>query len=262
MPTYVIYYNQGNTPGPFDIYLSGSGGLTLYASDVSQYALLNGYVITFPDGIPSSSVAVFDISYGCFTDQNIPWPSVSPSVTPSITRTPSITPSITVSPSITPSVTKTPSVTPSVTPPPSVSPSLTPSSSPNTSPSSTPSVTPTRTPSPTVPIIYNENFYLVSPGANSAYLACYSYINNNNNQNIQIYIATPANIPVVSPLTLGTIVYIRTNPNPVVYSPFQGNNQWYFIDTYISQNIGGEGYFYQITNAGAIIGVSYQNCST
>jgi len=151
MPTYVIYYTQGNTPGPFDIYLSGSSGLTLYASNVPQYELVNGYTITFPNGIPSSSVNVFDVSFGCFTDENVPWPSVSPSVTPSITITPSRTPSITVSPSITPSMTVTPSVTPTITPPPSPSPtstpSVTPSQSPGASPSPTPTPTPSRTPS-------------------------------------------------------------------------------------------------------------------
>jgi len=170
MPTYIVYYSQGNSNGPFNVYLSGSSGLNLYASNIPRSQLELGYTVTFPDGIPSSSVDVFDMAYGCFTEQNVPFPSVSPSVTPTPTRTPTITPSITVSPSITPSITVSPTVTPSLTPVPTSSPTLTPTPTPTktsyASQTPTPTVTPTpsitRTPSPSPIPVYG--LYGCSPG--------------------------------------------------------------------------------------------------
>lgn len=249
MPTYVIYYTQGNTPGPFDVYLSGSSGLTLYASNIPQYELVNGYLVTFPDGIPSSSINVFDVSFGCFTDQNVPFPSVTPSVTPSITITPSRTPSITVSPSRTPSVTVTPSVTPSVTPPPSVTrtPSVTPSISvsPGASPSPTPTPSVTRTPSPSSPP--NVSTYGTSPGFSSAYLACYNFNTNGGFTNGWVYVQEPPG------LTVGSTVY---ELGPSGYTPLIGGNLWYAM---------GVSYFgfataFQINNSGVITNSAYSNC--
>ena len=80
-------------------------------------------------------------------------PAVSPSRTPSVSRTPSKTPSISVTPStsgpggasVTP--TTTPSVTPTVSRTPSVTPSVTPSTTPSIS--VTPSISKTPTPTPT-----------------------------------------------------------------------------------------------------------------
>lgn len=265
MPTYIISYTQGNSSGPFDVYLSGSSGLNLYASNVPQFALANGYTVTFPDGIPSSSIEVFDVSYGCFTTQNVPLPTTSPSVTPSITVTPSKTPSITVSPSLTPSITRTPSVTPSVTPEPSptATPTVTPSitASPDTSPTPTPTPSVTRTPSASPPINYTDLFYLVRPGASTSYLACYGLLNNFTNTNVQIYIQTPAGVPVFEPLTLGTVIYITTSNFPNIYAPFVGGNQWYYINSYLSPNIGGQGYFYLINNFGVILDADYRDCN-
>jgi hypothetical protein len=228
MPSYVIYYTQGNTNGPFDIYLSGSSGLTLYASNVPQSNLVTGYLVTFPDGIPSSSIDVFDVSFGCFTDQNVPFPSVTPSVTPSITISPSKTPSITVSPSKTPSVTVTPSVTPSVTPPPSVSrtPSVTPSISVSPGASSTPTPTPsiTRTPSPSLPPTYTA--YMMGTGFSQAYLACYDF--NHSGVMNTIYITTP------TPVSYGTVsvgdrVFTLSSGG---YAYVIGGNQWYAISSW------------------------------
>ena len=80
-------------------------------------------------------------------------PALSPSRTPSVSRTPSKTPSISVTPStsgpggasVTP--TTTPSVTPTVSRTPSVTPSVTPSTTPSIS--VTPSISKTPTPTPT-----------------------------------------------------------------------------------------------------------------
>ena len=227
MPTYIVYYSQGNSNGPFSIYLSGSSGLNLYASPVTRAQLELGYTVTFPDGIPSSSVDVFDISYGCFTDQNIPFPSVSPSVTPSITITPSKTPSITVSPSKTPTPTQTPSVTPSITPPPSVTPTQTPSATPSRTPAASvtpsPSITPTlsitRTPSPSPPTVYTYS-PTTQQGWTQNYVPC------NNIFNVTLN-STAMN---TSAPNVGTIIYsVNLNANPPLYTPINGNNLWWGI---------------------------------
>lgn len=151
MPQYVIYYEEGETNGPFSIYLSGSSGLTLYSSSVSLTQLQAGFIITFDDGIPSSSVLIDTQAYGCDVAQQLTFPSPTPTRTPSIT----ITPSITRTPSITPTI--TPSFTPSISVPPSLTPSITvsisksPSLSPGASLTPTPTISITRTPSVTPP---------------------------------------------------------------------------------------------------------------
>lgn len=164
MPNYVIYYTQGNSPGPFDIYLSGSSGQTLYASSITRPQLEAGYVVNVPLGVPSSSIVVTNEAFGCANEEVLPFPSSTvsptptPTVTPSITATPSITPTIT--PTVTPSRTITPTVTPSRTITPTVTPSITPSFSIGASQTPTPTVTITRTPtitpspSPSVPPLY------------------------------------------------------------------------------------------------------------
>ena len=218
MPTYIVYYSQGNSNGPFSIYLSGSSGLNLYASPVTRAQLELGYTVTFPDGIPSSSVDVFDISYGCFTEQNIPFPSVSPSVTPSLSITPTVTPSISVSPTVTPTVTRTPSVTPSITPPPSITrtPSVTPSISRSPGASSTPTPTPsiTRTPSATQPPPPNI-LYVGTPAQiyTAGYLACADY---------SVYAYVPYYILAGTSLGAGNVLY----SNAACTIPVIGNNRW------------------------------------
>jgi hypothetical protein len=151
MPGYTINYVEGSTPGPFNVYLSGSGGLTLYASNVTKNELEAGYFVFFVDGSPYDAVVISNIAYGCATEEVLPLPSPPPSfstsisITPSVSRTPSITPSITPSltptRSITPSISRTPSLTPTRTP------SITPSKSPGSSLSPTPSISISRTPS-------------------------------------------------------------------------------------------------------------------
>lgn len=145
MAQYTINYVEGNTPGPFNIYLSGSGTLNLYAANVTKDQLAAGYSINFPDGIPSSSVVISNTSYGCATEEVLPFPSQSPSVTPTISVTPSISITPTVTPTRTPSISVTPSVPASLTPSVSITPSVTPSVSVG---GPSPSVTPSRTPSP------------------------------------------------------------------------------------------------------------------
>ena len=145
MAQYIINYIEGNTPGPFNIFLSGSGTLNLYASNVTKAQLAAGYTIIFDDSVPSSSVVISNVSYGCATEEVLPFPSQSPSVTPTISVTPSISITPTVTPTLTPSISVTPSVPASLTPSVSRTPSVTPSISIG-GPSPTP--TPSRTPSP------------------------------------------------------------------------------------------------------------------
>ena len=156
MPQYIITYTAGTAPGPYNVYLSGAlGPLSLYASNVTRTQLQSGFVISFADGIPSSSVLIDNVSFGCTTEEILVFPSPTPTktptrtITPSITATPSITPSIT--PTITPTRTVDPTRTPTITATPSITPSITPSSTINASitPSVTitPSLTVTRTPS-------------------------------------------------------------------------------------------------------------------
>lgn len=227
MPIYVVYYTQGSSNGPFNIYLSGSSGLNLYASNIPKYQLVNGYTVTFPDGIPSSSVDVFDVAYGCFTNQNVPFPSVTPSVTPSITVSPSVTPSITVSPSVTVTPTKTPSVTPSITPPPSVTPtqtpSVTPSHTPDASVTPSPTITPTpsitRTPSPSPPPVYTFA-PTTKQGWAQNYVPCSNIFN----------VTLNSTVMNTSAPNVGTFVYsVNLNTNPYTYTPINGNNLWWGI---------------------------------
>lgn len=164
MPQYFIQYTQGNTLGPFDIYLSGSSGETLYASGVTKNELVNGYVVVFPDGVPSSSVVITNTAFGCSNEEILIFPSATPTITPSNSIPASITPTPSITPTKTPTITPTLTVTPSRTPPPTITPSrtvtITPSPTIGTTLSPTPTPTITRTPSITpsagIPPIYEE----------------------------------------------------------------------------------------------------------
>jgi hypothetical protein len=151
MPQYLIRYTQGNTSGPFDVYLSGSSGETLYGSGITRSELEAGYVISFSDAIPSSSVVITNTAFGCSNEEILIFPSPTPTITPtrsipaSITPTPTITP--TKSPTVTPTLTVTPSRTPGPTITPTQTPTLTPSATVGTSLTPTPTPTITRTPS-------------------------------------------------------------------------------------------------------------------
>jgi hypothetical protein len=157
MPGYTINYVEGSTPGPFNVYLSGSGGLTLYASNVTKLQLEAGYFVSLEDGSPYDAIVISNAAYGCATEEVLPLPSPPPSFTPSISITPSISATPATSPSMTPSLTPTRTITPSISRTPSLTPtrtpSITPSKSPGASLSPTPSISITRTPSisPSVP---------------------------------------------------------------------------------------------------------------
>lgn len=164
MPTYVIHYDQGNSPGPFNIYLSGSSGQTLYALNVTRPELEAGYLVTVPVGVPSSSIVITNEAFGCANEEILPFPSptVSLSLTPSIT--PSFTPTISISPTVTPTVTPSRTLTPTVTPTRTVTPSVTLSITPSPTigasitPTPTPTITrtPSITPSAFPPLIFTE----------------------------------------------------------------------------------------------------------
>jgi hypothetical protein len=151
MPQYIITYTEGTAPGPYNVFLSGAlGPLSLYASNVTRAQLQNGLVITFADGIPSSSVLIDNISYGCATEQKLTFPTPTPTKTPTRTITPTITPTRSITPTKTPTITPTRSIdptrTPTITPTRTITPSITPSSTINAT--VTPTVT--RAPTPTV----------------------------------------------------------------------------------------------------------------
>jgi hypothetical protein len=215
MPDFYIYYQQGTANGPYDVYLSGSSGLTLYGTGITQAQMNAGYVISLPSGFTSSSVVVFDMAYGCATQDIVPFPTPSVSITPSISITPSRTPSVTVTPTrtVTPSVTI--SVTPSVTPPPSNTPSITPSITPSKTPlislTPTPSISISRTPSRTPP---SSNIFYMGTCSNSytaAYLACSAY------NSCRAYFILP-----YAGLTTGNTLY----DNAACTIPFIGNGNW------------------------------------
>jgi hypothetical protein len=170
MPQYIIQYDQGTAPGPFNIYLSGSSGLSLYASNITKAQLDTGFVISFNDLIPSTSVVIDNIAFGCATEEILPFPSQTPSYTPSVTITPSITATPSITPTITPSITPSPTITPTRTITPTLTPTLTPSITPSPSinaPSLTPSMTvsvtpsytPTRTPTTTPIPVYRQYYF-------------------------------------------------------------------------------------------------------
>jgi hypothetical protein len=180
MPDFYIYYQEGTANGPYDVYLSGSSGLTLYGSGVTQAQMEAGYIISLPSGFTSSSVVVFDMAYGCATQDDVPFPTPTLSPTPTISVTPSKTPSISVTPSVSATPSVTPTVTPSLTPPPSVTPSITPSVTPSQTPlisiSPTPSITISRTPSISPPPPPNLLYIGTPAGVYTAgYLACSAY---------------------------------------------------------------------------------------
>jgi hypothetical protein len=168
MPQYLVRYTEGNTLGPFDIYLSGSGGETLYASGITKNELANGYVVSFPDGVPSSSVVVTNTAFGCSNEEILIFPSATPSITPTRSIPASVTPTPTITPTKSPTITPTLTVTPTRTPPPTITPTQTPTITPSLSvgtsitPTPTPTVTrtpsivPTLTPTPVPLNLYND----------------------------------------------------------------------------------------------------------
>jgi len=215
MPDFYIYYQEGIANGPYDVYLSGSSGLTLYGTGVTQAQMEAGYVISLPSGFTSSSVVVFDMAYGCATQDIVPFPTPTFSPTPSISVTPSKTPSISVTPSVTITPSATVSVTPSLTPPPSNTPSVTPSVTPSQTPlisiSPTPSITISRTPSVTPPVSNALYMGTTSNSYTAAYLACAGFASNRG------YYTLP-----YTGLAVGSVLYDNSN----LTIPFVGNGNW------------------------------------
>ncbi len=218
MPDFYIYYEEGNANGPYNVYLSGSSGLTVYGLGVTQAQMEAGYVISLPSGFTSSSVVIYNMAYGCSTEDNVPFPTPTVSITPSISITPSKTPSISVTPSVTATPSVTPTVTPSFTPQPSLTPSITPSVTPSQTPgnsiSPTPSITISRTPSTTPPS--PENLLYIGTAAQeytSAYAACLAY-------------STTAGFPYYilggESIGNGTVLY----SDSTCFVPVIGDNKW------------------------------------
>ena len=241
MPDFYIYYQEGTANGPYDVYLSGSSGLTLYGSGVTQAQMEAGYVISLPSGFTSSSVVVFDMAYGCATQDIVPFPTPTFSPTPSISVTPSKTPSISVTPSVTITPSATVSVTPSLTPPPSNTPSVTPSVTPSQTPlisiSPTPSITISRTPSvsPSPP---SNLLYIGTPAGiyNAGYLACDAY---NTMASAVYYILFGGS------LAPGNVLY----SNAACTIPVIGNDKWIALS---SLGIGPIIASIQVSNFGVI----------
>jgi hypothetical protein len=215
MPDFYIYYEEGNANGPYNVYLSGSSGLTVYGLGVTQAQMEAGYVISLPSGFTSSSVVVYNMAFGCSTEDNVPFPTPTLSPTPTISVTPSKTPSISVTPSITATPSVTPTITPSITPPPSNTPSITPSITPSQtsliSPSPTPSITISATPSVTPPVSSALYMGTISNSYTAAYLACAGFAMNRG------YYTLP-----YTGLAVGSVLYDNSN----LTIPFVGNGNW------------------------------------
>lgn len=241
MPTYTIYYDQGSAVGPFNIYLSGSSGLSLYELNVSRAQLEGGYPIVFAEGLLSSSVVIDNTEFACTTEQQLMFPDVTPSITPTITVTPTISKTPTVTPSVTPTVTPPITVTPSFTPPPTVSktPSITITPSKTLGISVTPTPTVTVTPSvsatPSTVIIYS--FKGTSTQYSADYLSC-----------LGINCGTSYYTKVLNP-TIGDIIYT----NAAATTPLVGNSLWIAM----SNNCVGPFMSYQVNNSGQIISLPW-----
>lgn len=232
MPGYIINYVEGNTPGPFNVYLSGSGGLTLYASNITKNQLEVGYFISFADGSPYDAVVISNAAYGCATEEVLPLPPPSPSLTPSISITPSISTTPVASPSITPSLTPTRTITPSVSRTPSLTPTRTPSITPSKSPGSsltpTPTISVSRTPSisPSVPPLItiaaiNAGY---SQPEDEYYVDGYITLNSNANVNTTFIfrvetvggqVAFDVTVLAGSNIGSGSTLYGNSSPEPV-----------------------------------------------
>ena len=150
-----------STENYFNLFYTIGGSSTLipavdnYGASVSPLSagqLIAGVTIVTPDNV--DQIVVNSPVGPCKDTYNYALaPGVSPSLTPSATKTPSVTPTATPTPTVTKtaSVTPTISITASITPTPSVTPTISTTASPSISPSisttasisATPSVTPT-----------------------------------------------------------------------------------------------------------------------
>jgi hypothetical protein len=158
-----LQYKINNLQGsdPFDIYVCdgcGQSNLCIYIDTITTSDL--PYIFTLPQVFQNTSnycIKAVDNREceDCVCINNVPvTPSITPSVTPTISITPSVTPTISITPSVTPTISITPtiSVTPLITPTISITPSITPTISITPSITPTISITPesTTTPTPTI----------------------------------------------------------------------------------------------------------------
>jgi hypothetical protein len=195
---------------PVDIYYSASTGSTLVISGQSSFP----YSFTVPTPVDETDYVIEIIdSQSCVVDHII---LVTP--TPTSTTTPTNTPTL--------SNTPTNSVTPSITP------TNTPTNT--TTPTNTPTNTPTLTPTPTITAINTSGYGTFSSSVNAcgASITSLQYFT---------YIAAATTIPV-----LGAVVY-TVNVNGVLFSPFNGGNQW------IKSQWTGGNYSIQVDSVGQII---------
>ena len=228
MPQYIITYTEGTAPGPYNVFLSGAlGPLSLYASNVTRTQLQNGFIITFDNNIPSSSVLIDNISFGCATEQKLTFPTPTPTTTPTSTITPTITPTPTRTPTITPTVTPTRSINPTRTP----TNTRTPSATPSVTPSNT--INPTRTPSPTpTPTITVTRTPSVTPSTTP--FPCYFFgIQADYNETSPAYVS---------------VLYIDCNGTQGTYTSL-GLNVNYFCARDVGNFVGGSGIVFNTYNS-------------
>jgi hypothetical protein len=227
MPQYIITYTEGTAPGPYNVFLSGAlGPLSLYASSVTKTQLQNGFVISFADGIPSSSVLIDNLSFGCTTEQQLTFPSPTPTKTPTRTITPSITATPSITPTRTPTITPTRSIdptrTPTITPTRTITPSITPSNTIN------PTISPTRTVTPSLTVTRTPS---ITPSTSPP--PCYSFgLQANYNE------TGPANV---------SVNYIDCNGTSGIYG-IVGTDATFFCGREVISYAGGDGVYWNNGN--------------
>jgi hypothetical protein len=187
-------------------------GNCVYVSTVSTFPYT--FEVFPPYNTENINLKIID-SQNCEVIETI---LISPTPTPTNTKTPTPTPSIT--PSITPTNTITPTITPTNT----------------TTPTVTPTITSTPTPTPVV-VSHAVGSNLSVSSANTCndtvtIVNYYTYISEAN--------LTPVN---------GAIVY-QTNVSGTLFNPFNGN------DRYIKMGFGGNFYVIQINSVGVILNYS------
>jgi hypothetical protein len=198
---------------PVDIYYCDSMSENcVYVSTVSTFPYT--FEVFPPYDTENINLKIID-SQNCEVIETI---LISPTPTPTNTKTPTPTPSIT--PSITPTNTITPTITPTNT----------------TTPTVTPTITSTPTPTPVV-VSHAVGSNLSVSSANTCndtvtIVNYYTYISEAN--------LTPVN---------GAIVY-QTNVSGTLFNPFNGN------DRYIKMGFGGNFYVIQINSVGVILNYS------
>ena len=198
---------------PVDIYYCDSMSENcVYVSTVSTFPYT--FEVFPPYNTENINLKIID-SQNCEVIETI---LISPTPTPTNTKTPTPTPSIT--PSITPTNTITPTITPTNT----------------TTPTVTPTITSTPTPTP-----------VVSSHAVGSNLSVSSANTCNDTVTIVNYYTyiSEANLTPVN----GAIVY-QTNVSGTLFNPFNGN------DRYIKMGFGGNFYVIQINSVGVILNYS------